>query len=53
MKKVFKQRISPVLAFLLVLIFGYFSIYFMDRVFQKYASDEFLSETEQYLSSNR
>ena len=44
MRKVFKQKISPILAFIFVLIFGYFSIYFMNKVFNKYAQDELMTE---------
>lgn len=35
--KFFKQKISPIIAFLFVLVFGYFSIFLMDSVFSAYA----------------
>ena len=47
MKRIFKQKISPVLAFLFVLVFGYFSIFFMNEVFKKYAQDELLTKVNQ------
>ncbi len=36
----FKQKISPIIAFMFVLVFGYFSIYLMDHVFNRYAQEE-------------
>lgn len=44
--KFFNQKVSPVIAFLLVLAFGYFSIYFMNEVFERYAQEELLAELE-------
>ena len=43
----FKQKISPVLAFLLVLVFGYASIFFMNEVFNRYAQEELLVRLEE------
>ncbi len=42
-----KQKISPMLAFLFVLAFGYFSIYFMNSTFDKYATEELLAQLSQ------
>lgn len=44
MIKIFKQKISPIIAFLFVLVFGYFSIYLMNEVFSKYAEEELLAQ---------
>jgi len=38
--KFLKQKISPILAFTFVLVFGYFSIFLMNRVFNDYAQEE-------------
>lgn len=43
MINILKQKISPVLAFVFVIVFGLFSIFLMDRVFQAYADDELLT----------
>lgn len=45
--KVFKQKISPLLAFAFVLVFGYFSIYLMGQVFSSYAREELLAQIAQ------
>ncbi|MBU1036669.1 hypothetical protein KKF32_01360 [Patescibacteria group bacterium] len=42
MLKVLKGKISPILAFLLILIFGYFSITLMQTVFEEFAHNEML-----------
>jgi len=42
MVKIFKQKISPIIAFLFVLVFGYYVIFLMDRIFTQYAQDELL-----------
>ncbi|MCX6786071.1 MAG: hypothetical protein NTZ18_04475 [Candidatus Komeilibacteria bacterium] len=42
-----KQKISPVLAIVFVAVFGYFSLSFMNRVFEKYAVDEMQSQISQ------
>jgi hypothetical protein len=47
MIKIFKQKISPIIAFLFVLIFGYYAIFLMDRIFKQYAQDELLTERSQ------
>jgi len=44
MKNFLTNKISPILAFLLVLIFGYFSIYLMSSVFENYAKDELITQ---------
>ncbi|MBT4121652.1 hypothetical protein HOE31_01740 [bacterium] len=40
MKNFFKQKVSPVLALLLIVVFGYSVIYFMNDVFSDYAHEE-------------
>ncbi|MDP2586716.1 MAG: hypothetical protein Q8P32_03010 [Candidatus Komeilibacteria bacterium] len=49
--KVFKQKISPMLAFAFVLVFGYFSIFLMNQVFTGFASDEVLAQVAQIKDS--
>jgi len=44
--KFLKQKISPVLAFAFVLVFGYFSIFLMNRVFDRYAQEDLRSISE-------
>lgn len=43
----FKQKISLILAFIVVLVFGYFSIYLMNSVFEGYAQDELQAKISQ------
>ena len=47
MKKFFNQKISPVIAFVVVIVFGYFAISLMDQVFEEYASNELLAKNTQ------
>jgi len=47
---IFKQKISPLIAFLFVLVFGYFSISLMNQVFDQYANDELLVRLSQLQS---
>ena len=39
-----KQKISPILAFLFILVFGYFCLYVMNEVFERYAQDELMNQ---------
>jgi len=45
---IFKQKISPIIAFLFVLAFGYFSISLMNSVFERLATDEVLAKISEY-----
>lgn len=38
----FKYKVPTIIAFLLVILFGYFSIFLMNSVFEGYAYDEML-----------
>ena len=41
---ILKQKISPALAFILILLVGYLSIFLMIKVFEQYANDELVAK---------
>jgi len=44
---ILKQKISPALAFILILLVGYLSTFLMIKVFEQYASDELAIKNNQ------
>jgi len=40
MAKFLKQKVSPLLAFILIFVFGYFCIFWMQQTFYRYAMDQ-------------
>ena len=42
MKEFFQSKISPVFAFVIVIVFGYVAITIMSQVYDQYANDELL-----------
>jgi len=52
MKIFFKQKVSPVLALFLIIVFGYSVIYFMNGVFENYAHEEVIVIKIDYLNSD-
>lgn len=42
-----KQKISPILAIIFVIVFGYFSLSLMNQVFERYAVDEMQAQINQ------
>lgn len=48
---ILKQKISPALAFILILLVGYLSIFLMIKVFEQYASDELVAKNNKAQAS--
>ena len=46
MKNFFKSNISPILAFIIVIAFGYVAITIMSQVYDQYANDELMVQEQ-------
>ena len=48
MGKFLKTKISPIFAFIVVIVFGYLAVYLMNQVFDQYAANELIVKNYQY-----
>ncbi len=53
MSKFLETKISPIIAFIVVIAFGYLAIYLMNQVFNQYASNELLVKNNQQTGEYR